>query len=687
MSTWVGIDVGGTFTDVIVYTNDGAESTTVKVPSTPSDPGKALIAGLEAGLQKAGSTPREVTSLVHGSTVGTNAILEQAGARIGIITTAGFEDSLYIGRAKRTEMYDLMIDPETPYFLCPRHRIRGIPGRLSKTGDIVEDIDPQAVRSAVRELVEEEHIESLAINLLFSFVSPRQELQVAQIVQAEYPDLYVSLSSQVDPRAREYERLVVTAMDAYIRPKMSTYIGQLQKRLDDLDVSARLQVMESHGGIVDSSTIRQRAVGTLLSGLAGGAIGAGAVGQVAGRGQILAFDMGGTSTDVTLIDNGQPLVSDEGAVGAHRVRVPMVDVHTIGAGGGSIALVDSAGSLRVGPQSAGAVPGPAAYANGGGNATVTDANIVLGYLGAAGLAGGTLTLDKDLAHKAVKEEIADRLGIPVEQAAWGIHRIAVAGMASAARVVSVSRGHDARRFTLLACGGAGPMHACGVADDLGIDEILIPPYPGVLSAYGLLAADAEMPQWKTFHTDLSEQGITRLRAELGRVGEEVTARMANAGVPVGDIYINGAVDARYRGQSHELTVHVNVTDSDSAIASAIREGFESQHQNLYGQTDPNGLVEITGLKVTAVAKRTTPSPQAPVTDGRTFSPQKMYDPTTKSMVPAAIMHRGSLTGTLAGPAIILQDDTTTVVQRGWTAHADPSGSLFISRDKAGADAE
>ncbi|MDV3123925.1 hydantoinase/oxoprolinase family protein [Mycobacterium sp. 21AC1] len=680
MGTWVGIDVGGTFTDIVVYTDDGRNAVAAKVPSTPEDPSVGFVEGLLLGLKRANSSVSEVTTLVHGSTVGTNAVLERAGARIGIITTQGFEDTLYIGRAKRTEMYNLMIGPETPGFLCPRSRVRGVSARLSRDGDEVAAVDPDAVRQALRELVEDEKIESLAISLLFSFTSSRQEQQIAQIAREAYPALFVSMSSSVDPRAREYERMVVTAMDAYLRPKMAGYIGTLEKKLLELGFTAQLQIMESHGGIIDAQSIQERSVGTLLSGLAGGAIGAGAVGRAASRPAVLAFDMGGTSTDVSLIQAGKPLISDEGKIGHHAIRVPMVDVHTIGAGGGSIAVVDSSRTLRVGPQSAGAAPGPAAYAHGGTAATVTDANVVLGYLGAGVLAGGSLRLERQLALRAVTEHVAEPLRTSVEEAAWGIHRIAVAGMAAAARVVSISRGHDIRGFALLACGGAGPVHACGVADDLGIVEILIPPYPGVLAAYGLLAADAEAPQWKTVRAPMTLEGLRQVRRELDASGCQVTERLVRAGLDPDSVGVRTGVDVRYVGQSHELTVTVDTAKSDEELVADIRTGFERQHHTMYGQIDPSGRLEITGIKVTAVSQRTAPEPQPPRVQETDRLDWSMYDPTTTSFVPATVVHRGAFVGTLAGPAIILQEDTTTVIQRGWTAATDPSGSLLITKD-------
>ena len=679
----IGIDVGGTFTDVVVYDRTNHTSSILKVPSSPDDPGRAFMAGVEEGLQAVGGKPENIGSIIHGSTVATNAVLERRGATIGILTTKGFEDTLYIGRAKRSEMYDFFIGPETPYFLCPRRRVRGISARLDRSGEEVAPVSRDEVLAAVHELVDGEGIEALAVSLLFSFTNPVQEQQVVDLISSEFPDLVVSPSSLVDPRAREYERLVVTALDAYIRPAMSRYISKLETDLKDRGINASLQVMESHGGMIDAASIKSRAAGTLLSGLAGGAIGAAATGKLANKLDVLSFDMGGTSTDVALIPGGRALVSDEGRIETFDVRIPMVDVHTIGAGGGSIASVDVSGGLRVGPESAGADPGPAAYGQGGRNPTLTDANVVLGLLGHQGLAGGKLTLDSTKAKAAITEEVANPLGLTLEEAAAGIRRIAVAGMSAAVRLVSVSRGFDPRDFALVACGGAGPLHACDIAEELGMTEVLVPPFPGVLSAYGLLAADAQVPEWRTYLCQLFPTEMLGLRLAVTETSKKVLDRLAQGGLAQANSRVHAEVEVRYQGQAHQLVVPVDVEMDDDKLAQDIRDQFEREHRNVYGQADPDGAVVVMGLRVTATSPSENPvlrfnaSTERPDT-----SMARVYSPRKGQFVDAAVLRRTTVRSPLEGPAVLLQADSTTFVDAGWIATPDDSGSITLARQQS-----
>jgi len=674
----VGIDIGGTFTDVIVCPADGGPASIAKVPTTSADPGEGLITGLVQGLDAAGAAPSEVASIVHGTTVGTNALLQRDGARIGIITTAGFEDTLYIGRGKRREMYNLFTGSDTPDFLCPRARVHGVAGRIDPAGRETEALDEGAVAAAADSLVHEHGVAAIAVSFLFSFVDPRHERRAAEIIAARHPGLVVSLSSRIDPRFREFERLVVTAMDAYIRPTIGRYVAGLRDRLDATGVPVPLQVMESHGGIVGSELIEERAVGTLLSGLAGGAAGAASVAVQAGRGEALGFDMGGTSTDVALIAGGRPLTHDEGEIGGHPLRLPTVDVHTIGAGGGSIAYVDAAGSLRVGPRSAGSSPGPAAYGWGGTEPTVTDANLLLGFLDEGGLAGGRLGLNRELAAKAVRQ-VAEPLGMDEVKAAWGIHRIACAAMSAAVRVVSVARGHDPRHFALVASGGAGPMHACTVAADLGINEILVPAHPGVLSAYGLLTADIKVPRWRTFQRDTADLDSAELRAALDEVAGLARDEIGRAGADPAQVSVELAVDARYVGQSHELTVPVDAADPVAGIPS----GFAERHRRLYGQDDPDGRVEITSVRATASAPGTRQAATAHAgAGGGAAGERRVYLPEREEFGTVPVLDRGDVPEVLDGPAIITQDDTTILVRDGWRARTAGGGTLVLTREEA-----
>lgn len=678
MSVSVGIDIGGTFTDIIVCPDDGGPSIIAKVPTT-QEPGEGLAAGLERALKDAGARGADVRLLVHGTTVGTNTLLQRNGAKVGIITTRGFEDILYIGRAKRTEMYDLFTKSDTPDFLCPRARIHGVPGRIDPSGAELRPLDEDALIAAVDDLVQRHGIEAIAVSLLFSFANSAHEQRAKEIIQQRHPELFVSLSSQVDPRFREFERLVATTMDAYIRPRIGAYIAGLSKRLTDLSVSVPLQVMESHGGVVSAELIAERAVGTVFSGLAGGASGAAAIAESVGRANVLGFDMGGTSTDVTLIVDGKPLIHDEAKIGGHPLRMPTVDVHTIGAGGGSIAYVDAAGSLRVGPRSAGSDPGPAAYGWGGTEPTVTDANLLLGFLGAEGLAGGRLRLSGDLAAKAITSRVCEPLGMELTEAAWGIHRIASAAMSAAVRVVSVARGHDPRHFALVASGGAGAMHACTVADDLGIDEILVPPHPGVLSAYGLLSADMQVLRLKTFQGRTDDIDPRLLRATLDEVAEQATADLRRAGA-TGDLVLRPAVDARYVGQSHELTVPI-LSDADDQV-TATERGFGELHERIYGQRDPDGRVEIIGVRATASAPRSRPSVGAHA-QRQVRTERQVYLPEIGEFSAVPVLSRSAVPEELAGPAVIVQEDTTIVVRQGWRTVTTPSGTLLLQRERGG----
>lgn len=685
MSASVGIDIGGTFTDIVLCPDDGRPMTIAKVPTTPHDPGEGLVTGLGRALDAAGISADEVSWLVHGTTVGTNAILERTGARIGVITTAGFEDVLFIGRAKRAEMYDLFIESSTPGFLCPRRRVHGVRGRAAPNGNVVDDLDEEAVERAVVSLVERDKVEAIAVSLMFSFANPHLERRVEEIVLTHYPDIYVSLSSRIDPRFREFERLVVTAFDAYVRPKVGSYIRGLRDRLQVAGVPSPLQVMESHGGIVASQLVEHRAVGTLLSGLAGGAIGAAATGSTAGHGRVLGFDMGGTSTDVTLVVDGRPLTGEQGRIAGQPLRLPTVDVHTIGSGGGSIAHVDAAGSLRVGPRSAGADPGPACYGRGGSEPTVTDANLVLGYIGEDGLAGGRLQLSRELAVKALQHRVAEPLKMDVVTAAWGVHRLVNASMSAAVRVVSVGRGHDPRQFALVACGGAGPLHACSIAEDLDIGKVIVPPHPGVLSAYGLLAADTRVVRSRTMRSRLDDGSPTELLTALHDVAAETRREAEDADIQHDDVpAIEYAVDARYLGQSHELTVPVQADIGIDDIASTITRDFHELHQKLYGQNDPAGVVEVAAVRATATVARKAPQPTTDATAAE-HKERPIYLPETAAFETVPLIIRGTGIDELTGPAIVAQHDTTTLIRTGWVADEGHAGTLVLDRSRRSLD--
>src|SRR5262245_31849072 len=484
----------------------------------------------------ADARPGVVERFIHGTTVATNAVLEQKGAVTAVLTTEGFEDVLELGRMKRSRMYDLAMDPETPTFLAPRRRRVGVRERLDAKGRVLVPLNEADVRDAVQRL-RAQGVSAIAVCYLFSFVNPVHERRTREIVATLAPEISVSLSSEVDPTFREYERLCVTAFDAYLGPVVKRYLAGLADTLHGLGVGAPPLIMRSRGGIVSAALAaraRRQPVTLFLSGPAGGVIGARFAAERSGIRDFVSLDMGGTSNDVGVVRDGAPLLVGEGSIGPYPVRTPMVDVNTIGAGGGSIAWIDAAGGLRVGPRSGGAEPGPACYGRGGDQATVTDASVVLGYLNPARFAGGAMALDVAAAERAVTA-IGQRLGVDRVAAAAGIHRVVNARMADQIRLVTIKRGYDPRQFSLVVLGGAVPVHGAALAAEMDMAEVLVPEAPGVLAAFGLLAAAIEHHHARTLQarTDAADLGaVNRCLAELDAAGQ---ARMREEGVPARDV--------------------------------------------------------------------------------------------------------------------------------------------------------
>src|SRR5512134_324377 len=551
----IGVDIGGTFTDIVALDEKGRLSLT-KVPSTPKDLLEGIAAAVTRVLSLAGASPADVERFIHGTTVATNAILEQKGAVTAVLTTEGFEDVLELGRMKRSRMYDLGMGPEVPTFLAPRRRRLGVPERLDARGNVLVPLDEAAVAQAV-ETLRAQGVQAVAVCYLFSFVNPAHERRTREIVAALAPELSVSLSSDVDPTFREYERLCVTAFDAYLGPVVKRYLAGLAATLRELGVRGVPLIMRSRGGIVSAALAAQQPVTLFLSGPAGGVIGAAFAAERSGVRDFVSLDMGGTSNDVALVREGRPLLIGEGAIGPFPVRTPMVDVNTIGAGGGSIAWIDAAGGLRVGPRSAGAEPGPACYGRGGDEATVTDASVVLGYLNPARFAGGALALDVAAAERAVAA-VGRRLGVEAVTAAAGIHRVVNARMADQIRLVTIKRGWDPRQFALVVLGGAGPVHGAALAAEMGMPEVLVPEAPGVLAAFGLLAAAIEHHHARTLQAPTEAADLEAVNRCLGELDAAGRARMREEGVPPLEVRVAYAADMRYVGQAYELEVPIPV---------------------------------------------------------------------------------------------------------------------------------
>ncbi len=677
----IGVDIGGTFTDIVALDNKGRLAL-AKVPSTPKDLLDGIAAATTRVLALAGAAPGAVERFIHGTTIATNAILEQKGATTAILTTEGFEDVLELGRMKRSRMYDLDMDPEVPTFLAPRRRRLGIRERLDAKGRVLLPLHEEDVRAAVASL-RAQRVSAIAVCYLFSFVNAAHERRTREIVAKLAPEISVSLSSEVDPTFREYERLCVTAFDAYLGPVVKRYLAGLADTLRGLGVPGVPLIMRSRGGIVSAALAAQQPVTLFLSGPAGGVIGAGFAAERSGVRDFVSLDMGGTSNDVAMVREGKPLLASEGAIGPYPVRTPMVDVNTIGAGGGSIAWIDAAGGLRVGPRSAGAEPGPACYARGGDEATVTDASVVLGYLNPARFADGAMTLDVAAAERAVAA-IGRRLGVDPVAAAAGIHRVVNARMADQIRLVTIKRGYDPRQFSLVVLGGAGPVHGAALAEEMGMAEVLVPEAPGVLAAFGLLAAAIEHHHARTLQarTDVADLGaINRCLAELDAAGR---GRMREEGVPAQEVRVTYAADTRYMGQAYELEVPIAAPVTADAVPRIVAT-FHAVHERVYGYARTQQPVEFVNFR----AVHTFPLPRPVVAPAArahgTLDEARIGDRRAYfgAFVPTAIYERARLPlgARLAGPAIVEQTDTTTVIPPDVTALVDEAGNLRLRRDR------
>jgi len=654
----LGVDVGGTFTDVVLLADGGI--TTAKVPTTESDQSEGVLAGIERACEQADITTGHIEQFRHAMTVATNAMLEGDGATTALVTTEGFTDVLEIGRQDRPSLYDLSARKPDP--LVPAKCRYGVPERATTEG-IEQPVDTGALEGII-DAIDESDAESVAVSLLHSYAHPENEREVAKRLRKRL-DATVVTSHETLPTFREYERTATTVVDAYVTPVIDDYLARLDAEATERGLPAP-HVMQSNGGIADATTVRENAVTTVLSGPAAGVVGASLFGSDTHDG-IVTFDMGGTSSDVSLVRDGDAEETTDARVGGHPVGVPMVDVETVGAGGGSIARVDAGGALRVGPESAGAEPGPACYGKGGTDPTVTDANLVLGYLGADTELGEGMTLDADAARDALAG-LADEAGLDGPRAAAeGVYAVANAAMARTIRSVTVERGHDPREFALVAFGGAGPMHAAGLADRLDVGTVLVPRANGVLSALGLLAADETHDAVRTHRIRLSEATPDRVDEQYATLTADV---LDDASVPE-EAALTRRADLRYAGQSHELTVDV----PDGFDAGTVRERFERVHEQTRGYSLDSEPVELVSLRVTATIEGSSPhlSHGGPG-DAQVGTRSALFDGEPHE---TAVYDRERLApGTdISGPVIFEGGESTVVLPPAWTATVDERGTL------------
>ena len=660
----IGVDTGGTFTDFVRI--DGSGLATHKVRSTPDDPSRAILEGLTAlGLNAAAARHAGTTrdDVVHGSTVATNAVLERRGARVALVATAGFEDVIHIGRQTRPELYNIFVKPRVP--LVERGLVFGVRERLDARGDVITALDLTDVDGLV-DAIRATGAEIVAVCLLHSYVNPAHEQAVAARLRAA--GLVVCTSAEVLPEYREFERWSTTVVNAYVTPLMDRYLGRLQAALGR---AASLAIMQSNGGSISATAARAQAVRTVLSGPAAGVVGAKAVGAAAGFRHVISFDMGGTSTDVSLIDDRIHTTTDA-RVGDFPVRVPVIDIHTVGAGGGSIAVVDSGGALRVGPQSAGAQPGPACYGYGA-ELTVTDANLLLGRLDPAYFFGGRMTLDSARA-RAAAEPLAAELKLSVAELAEGVVRVANANMERAIRVVSVERGHDPRDFSLLAFGGAGGMHACEIADALEMKSVVVPRQAGVLSALGMLVADVTKDYSASVLRRAHELTTKDLEARYQPLLTQAARDLATEGFAGAKAKCTRWIDVRYVGQSYEITLPYTVK---------YRAAFDALHGKTYGYANSDRAVEVVNLRVVATGLATKPTlPRAKQLRASTpkpvaVRPARFHGKSWKT--PTYQWEQLAAGARAKGPAVIMGAEATAVVPPGWAFHVDRQGNVICAR--------
>ena len=649
----LGVDVGGTFTDFLLWRGGGYELH--KRPSTPDDPSRAVLEGIDA----LGVTPSLV---VHGSTVATNAVLERRGARTALVATEGMRDLLTIGRQTRPDIYDL--EPVAPEPLVPEELAFELHARLRPDGSVEVAPDHSEVRSLVQR-AQEQGAEALAVSLLFSYANPAFERLFEEV--AGNTELYLSLSANVSPQYREVERTATTVLNAYVGPVMSRYLHRLQAGLEQRGVGV-LRIVQSDGGAADVERAAALPVATLLSGPASGVSGAFAAAQRAGFQRVVCFDMGGTSTDVALCDGAVPARTDV-VIDGFPARTPAVDVHTVGAGGGSIARIDTGGALRVGPRSAGADPGPASYGTGT-EFTVTDAQVVLGRLGAGGLLGGAMALDARRARRAAAALVHSFQGDP-QRAAQAVLDVATANMERALRVVSIQRGHDPREFTLVAFGGAGPLFACSLAEALEMPRILVPLTPGVLAALGAVRSDLTATHTRSVLRPLDAASEQPLREALGQ-----TAETARDLLPGGAAAVTVAIDLRYAGQSYELTIELD----DAAEPLDALDAFHRLHETRFGHSDAEAAVEVVNTRATAriAGPGGFPEPQFESRSREAETARVWFD---GERLDTLIQDRSALApgDRLEGPAVVTQLDTTTLIAPGWIATVDTHGNLVLER--------
>lgn len=683
----LGVDIGGTFTDLILADLDSGQTYIHKVPTNVDDPSVGMMTGVRQLCEMASVRVEELSYLMHGTTVATNALLTYEGAKTGMITTEGYRDILHIARHQRPLHYSIM--QEIPWQDRPlvkrRHR-KVVRERVGPQGELIEPLDEEQAKAAVLQL-RDEGVESIAVCFLFSYVNPEHEERVKEMVEEIYPDAFVTTSSSIFPQFREFERFTTASINAFVGPKVRAYVNSLAQRLQDAGVSSELHIMRSNGGVSTTKAAAEKPATLLLSGPAAGVLGGEWAAQLEDRDYIITFDVGGTSADIGIVTPRG--ISEASArdtwIAGYPVMVPILDAHTIGAGGGSIAYVDAGNAFRVGPRSAGANPGPVCYGLGGAEPTVTDANVVLGRLDPAYFLGGEMTIYPEKAREAI-QDLAGRLELDLYETAEGVLTVLNNNMANAIRSRTVQKGYDPRDFTLVAFGGAGPLHAAEVAQSMGIPEVLVPLYPGIHSAMGLLTTDLRYDEIKNEFMLNSNIDLDKINADLATLEEIVRDRLRDDDVPESQMVIERSADCRYVGQGYELRAQIPDGPVTEKNVQEIWDGFHRIHEEEYGHYFTENPIELVSLRVVGVGKMPKLS-AASVEDGGVdgseayvksadgfFRVNGALQPFETKFYERHRLRGGSV---IQGPAVLYQKDTTTVVPPDWTAAVQQTGNLIL----------
>ena len=684
----VTVDTGGTFSDFVFFNEDSGEIAITKVPSTPKEPFQAVLNGFKELIDQ-GAPAGDISFFCHGTTVGTNALLEEKGAKTGLLVTQGFRGIYEVMEQTRgygPATYDLFF--EKPRLLAPPYLTEEIPERVDFKGNALKAIDVEASRQAVRSL-KKKGVQSVAVCFLFSFMNPAHELKIKEIFAEEFPQARLSLSYEVLPQIREFYRLSTTVINAYIQPVMATYLGHLESRMRELGVTTpKLYIMQSNGGVSTFKGSAEKPVATVLSGPAGGVIASMGTCERVGINNIITFDMGGTSCDVALIHQGNPVITTQGKINLRPIALPMLDIHTVSAGGGTIARIDAVGGLQVGPDSAGADPGPVCYDRGGENITVTDANMVCGVLDPNHFLGGRMKLDKQKAERVLQEKLAKPLKLDLLEAADGVLKIIDAKMEEAIKAVSSARGYDIRDFTLVAFGGGGPMHAGRMALDLGIPSVLVPLTPGVHSALGLLMSDVKHDYVRSKLVGLDDLDLAEINHMFHQLIERAKADLQSEGFSEEEIKIEPYLDLRYAGQGYELTVPAPMPPFTKHDLTLMRGRFDTMHEQNSGHKAESEPVELVSLRLISLGL----VPQAKLSPGKVtgrkveqakLGERKVFFGKEHGVLTTQVYNRDLFEPghKISGPAIVEQLDTTTVIQPEQEASVDEYRNIII-KEKA-----